>query len=208
MHMIGVQSYESLHGFATIHKTSKMTYIVGGTLYLQSMTFFITCCSCLELYCLLGNFLLDSCLEAFSWNLSSFFKLVHTILSCSLSVYHIFILSFSLLSFCSPSLPSPCPPPPPLSASTQPTTHTEYFYTVLFAAQYECCGVTSFCHLMIKYAGSIFFQNNGDLSTRLYCEKLKEFLSSGFSLYTLQCFSGVISLQMSVVFHPCLYSVC
>jgi len=88
-----------MHGIATIHKTFKVTYIVGGTLYLQSITFFVTFCSCLELYCLLGNFLLGACLEAFSGNLSSFFKLVHTILSCSLSVYHIFILSLILLSF-------------------------------------------------------------------------------------------------------------
>ena len=115
-----------MHGVATIHKTLKMTYIVGGTLYLQSI-FFITCCSCLELYCLLGNFLLDSCLEAFSGNLSLFFKLVHTILSCSLSVYHIFILSFILLSFSS-SLP-------PLSASTQPSTHTVFLHHVV------CCSI-------------------------------------------------------------------
>lgn len=124
MHMICVQSYESLHGVAIIHRTSKMTYIVVGTLYSQSMTLFITCFPCLELYCLIGNFLLVSSLDAFSGNLSSFFKLVHTIWSCSLSVHLIFILSFSLSSCSSPSLP-PSPP-----ACTHPATHAQYFYTM------------------------------------------------------------------------------
>jgi len=161
MHVIWVHSYESLHGVATIHNISEMTCIIGGTLYLQSMTFFITCCSCLEPYCLMGNFLLVSCLEAFSGNLSSFFKIVHTIVSCSLSFYHIFILSFSLSSFSSPLLP----------ASTHTHTHTIFLHHVV------CSSVWVFQRNLLLSYGKVCRQhvspNNGDLSTNLYCENLK-----------------------------------
>jgi len=61
---------------------------------------------------------------------------------------------------------------------------------------------------MVKYAGSMFLQTMGTCPPICTVRTSKVSLSSGFDFYTLQCFSGVISLWMSVAFHPCLYSVC
>jgi hypothetical protein len=149
----------------------------------------------------MGNFLLVSCLEAFSGYLSSFFKLDHTILSCSLSVYHIFIFQFLfllLLIFLSLHLP----PHPQLD------TRREFLHHVI-------------CSSIWVLQRNVLLSSDGKIWCRQYVppkqwgsvhqillSEPQKFLSSGFSFYTLQCFSGVISLWMSVVFHPCLYSIC
>jgi len=131
----------------------------------------------------MGSCLLVSCLEAFSGNLSSFFKLVHTILSCSLSVIHIFISSFSLSSFSSP-------PPPPPPAFTHQTTHTHR----VFLHHVVCSSIRVLQrNLLLSSDGKMCRQyvppkQWGPVHQIVLWEPLK-LLSSGFSFYTLQCFS-------------------
>ena len=157
-----------------------------------------------------GQFSFSVLFGSFFWE--SFFFLMtcpyHLILFIIGLSYLYFIFQF-VFFFSSTSSSSLLHQPP----CTQLHTHTHTHIHTVFLHHVVCSSIRVLQrNLLLSFDGKICRQyvppKQWGLVHQIVLWEPQKFLSFGFAFYTLQCFSGVISLWMSVVFHAWFYSIC